>query len=80
MWVYKWNGGKPYYTTFSREHFEVVRNQCAELTRSELDLVILGIILIVLSFILGMYAICVNFENANIMWFSSRYLDYNAHA
>ena len=38
----KWNGHKPCYTSFSREQYEVSRMQCAELSRAELDLIILG--------------------------------------
>ena len=38
----KRNGGKPCYTSFSREQYEASWMQCAELSRSELDLVILG--------------------------------------
>ena len=38
----KRNGGKPCYTSFSREQYETSRMQCAELSRTELDLVILG--------------------------------------
>ena len=38
----KRNAGKSCYTAFSREHYEGVRMQCAELNRSELDLVLLG--------------------------------------
>lgn len=38
----KRNGGKPCYTSFSREEYETSRMQCAELSWKELDLVILG--------------------------------------
>ena len=38
----KRNSGKPCYTSFSWEQYEASRMRCAELSRSELDLVILG--------------------------------------
>ena len=38
----KRNSGKPCSTSFSREQYEMSRMQCAELSRTELDLVILG--------------------------------------
>ena len=38
----KQNGGKPCYTSFSREQYEASRMQCAELSWKELNLVILG--------------------------------------
>ena len=38
----KRNQGKPCYTLFSRDHYESVQMQCSELTRNELDLVLLG--------------------------------------
>ena len=34
--------GKPCYSLFSRDHYESMRMQCRELSRDELDLVILG--------------------------------------
>ena len=38
----KRNRGQPCFTAFSRQHYETSRMQCAELSRDELDLVILG--------------------------------------
>ena len=38
----KRNGGNSCSTSFSREHYEISRMQCAELSKAELDLVILG--------------------------------------
>ena len=45
----KRNEGKPCYTLFSRDHYDSVRIQCRELSRDELDLVILGQISALLS-------------------------------
>ena len=42
-------GGKPCSTLFSVEHFLSIRLQCAELTREELDFVLLGQIMATLS-------------------------------
>lgn len=36
------NKGKPCFTLFSKEHYQDVQDQCATLSREELDLVILG--------------------------------------
>ena len=43
------NKGKPCYTLFSRDCYETVRMQCKELSRNELDMVILGQISALLS-------------------------------
>ena len=41
--------GRPCYTLFSREHYQEIRWQCAELTRVELDMVLMGQIMATLS-------------------------------
>ena len=41
--------GKPCFTLFSRAHYEDYRQQCRALTRDELDLVLLGQIMALLS-------------------------------
>ena len=41
--------GRPCYTLFPKEHYQEIRWQCAELTRNELDMVLMGQIMATMS-------------------------------